>query len=90
LTPEAALKAYTRQAGFADPTAPLSMIARGLKSEVAMPSPAPVYEPMAQSSEHQYRAFPGVRGNGIASRTLARPVTQARPGKSRDEPKSAM
>jgi hypothetical protein len=23
----------------------------------------------------QYRAFPGVRGNGIASRTLARPVT---------------
>jgi hypothetical protein len=26
-------------------------------------------------SAHQYLAFPGVRGKGIASRTLERPVT---------------
>ena len=28
-----------------------------------------------ESLAHQYLAFPGVRGNGITSRTLARPVT---------------
>ena len=28
-----------------------------------------------QGNTHQYRALPGVRGKGMASRTLARPVT---------------
>jgi hypothetical protein len=39
----------------------------------------------------QYLAFPGIRGNGIASRTLARPVTYARvlPAKTGARPKQA-
>jgi hypothetical protein len=51
------------------------MIAHGLKAELAVPSPALVYEFTAWSNVHQYRALPGVRGKGIAPRTSARPVT---------------
>ena len=38
-------------------------------------SPRPDGERKCNSGIRQYRALPGVRGKGIASRTLARPVT---------------
>ena len=51
------------------------MITHGLMTEVAVPSPTPRDELTPWSNTNQYRALFGVRGKGMASRTLARPVT---------------